>query len=146
MKIKSLLYTNKAKYDLFDNSFWKYLAFVVTMEQLRFGIQEDCLIYGHLLASVAVSIRNCLLTTNSSANFWIYAYNSELFRDILKTNLMKFHSKLKMPRSTLSSPLRKNNNRDIAIPEPINEKETHVWIVNIFIFQNNHDTMKLKKR
>jgi len=99
---------------------------LVTLEQLRFGIQEDCLIYGHLLASVAVSIRNCLLTTNSSANFWIYAYNSELFRDILKTNLMKFHSKLKMPRSTFSSPLRKNNNRDIAIPEPINEKETHV--------------------
>ena len=51
-----------------------------------------------------------------------------------------------MPKSTSSSPLRKNNNRDIAIPEPINEKETHVWIVNIFIFQNNHDTMKLKKR
>ena len=64
----------------------------LTLETLRTAIKEDCNSVS-LWALGGASISHCLMTLNSSVNFFIYAFTSSTFRDVLTGHIKRFTPK-----------------------------------------------------
>lgn len=62
---------------------------LINLDVLRSSIDTGCNDFS-LWALGTASISNCLMTLNSSANFFIYAFTSSTFRDVLRSNVKKF--------------------------------------------------------
>ena len=63
------------------------------LEMLKFTLEENCQIF-NIWATAVASISHCIMTTNCSTNFLIYAYNSKMFRCMLKQSIVKYKMKL----------------------------------------------------
>ena len=59
-----------------------------TLDTLRLSVREDCNIIS-LWALGGASIAHCLLSLNSSINFFIYAFTSSTFREVLRAKVVK---------------------------------------------------------
>ena len=72
-------------FKLVNQTLWLSLQ---TLDTLRLSVREDCNIIS-LWALGGASIAHCLLSLNSSINFFIYAFTSSTFREVLRAKVVK---------------------------------------------------------